>query len=120
LEKLRSETRTVLYRVVQEALVNTGKHSRASEVRVRFYEEGKAVRLEINDNGCGFAIEGAGTVRVSKRLGLLGMRERVEMVGGSFSVESAPGKGTAVRIRIPQRTRQSKQGKSKEPTRENL
>jgi signal transduction histidine kinase len=86
LEKLRSETRTVLYRVVQEALVNTGKHSRASEVRVRFYEEGKAVRLEINDNGCGFAIEGAGTVRVSKRLGLLGMRERVEMVGVAFQL----------------------------------
>jgi signal transduction histidine kinase len=120
LEKLRSETRTVLYRVVQEALMNAGKHSRASEVRVRFYEEGKAVRLEIDDNGCGFAVEGARMGRGSKRLGLLGMRERVDMVGGSFSVESAPGKGTAVRIRIPQRTRQSKKGKSEEPTRENL
>ncbi len=120
LEKLRSETRTVLYRVAQEALMNAGKHSRASEVRVRFYEEGKAVRLEIDDNGCGFEVEGARMGRGSKRLGLLGMRERVEMVGGSFSVESAPGKGTAVRIRIPQRTHQSKKGKSEELTRENL
>jgi signal transduction histidine kinase len=109
-----------LYRVVQEALMNAGKHSRASEVRVRFHEEGKAVRLEIDDNGCGFAVEGARMGRGSKRLGLLGMRERVDMVGGSFSVESAPGKGTAVRIRIPQRTRQVMRGKSEELTRENL
>lgn len=108
LEKLRSETRTVLYRVVQEALVNAGKHSQASEVKVRLHEEENGVCLEISDNGCGFVIDDAGMGRGGKRLGLLGMRERVEMVGGRFSIESAPGKGTVLRIRIPQRTRQPK------------
>jgi signal transduction histidine kinase len=108
LEKLRSETRTVMYRVVQEALMNAGKHSRASEVRVRFHEEGNAVCLEIEDNGCGFVLEGARMGKGSKRLGLLGMKERVEMVGGSFSVESSPGKGTKIRIRILQRARPAK------------
>jgi signal transduction histidine kinase len=108
LEKVRSETRTVLFRVVQEALVNAGKHSQASEVRVRFHEEGNAICLEIEDNGCGFAMEGARVGKGSKRLGLLGMKERVEMVGGSLSVESAPGKGTIIRIRILQRARNAK------------
>ena len=115
LEKLRSETRTVLYRVVQEALVNVGKHSRASEVRVRFHEEGNAVCLEIEDNGCGFAMEGAGMGKGSKRLGLLGMKERVEMVGGSLAVESSPGQGTTVRIRILQRARSIKKLASVKP-----
>ena len=120
LEKLRSETRTVLYRVVQEALMNAGKHSGASEVRVRFHEEGNAVCLEIEDNGCGFAVEGARIGKGSKRLGLLGMKERVEMVGGSFSVESSPGKGTIIHIRILQRAHPVKKLASVKPTRKTV
>lgn len=115
LEKLRCETRTVLYRVVQEALVNVGKHSRASVVQVRFHEEGNAVCLEIEDDGCGFVVEGARMGKGSKRLGLLGMKERVEMVGGSFAVESSPGKGTKIRIRILQRARPAKKLASVKP-----
>jgi signal transduction histidine kinase len=100
--------------------MNAGKHSRASEVRVRFREEGDAVCLEIEDNGCGFAVEGARIGKGSKRLGLLGMKERVEMVGGSFSVESYPGKGTIIHIRILQRARPAKKLASVKPTRKTV
>ncbi len=57
--------------------------------------------MEITDNGCGFAVEGKGSARKNNRLGLLGMRERVEMIGGSFCVESAPDQGTTIRVDIP-------------------
>jgi signal transduction histidine kinase len=103
-EKLRSETRTVLFRVIQEALVNVGRHSQASEVKVRIQDEGGTVCLDVHDNGKGFVVGSVRSGRGSKRLGLLGMRERVEMIGGSLSIESAPGKTTILRIRIPPRT----------------
>jgi signal transduction histidine kinase len=107
LEKLRSETRTVLYRVVQEALVNVSKHAKASEVKVHLHDEAGTICLDIIDNGRGFAVEGVRQGRGSKRLGLLGMRERVAMVGGSLAVESAPGASTSLHIRIPPRGRRS-------------
>jgi signal transduction histidine kinase len=100
-EKLPGDTRTVLFRVVQEALANVGKHSQASQVRVRIHDKQGTVCMEIHDNGRGFAVEGARFGKGSKRLGLLGMRERVEMVGGTFSAQSAPGKETTLRIEIP-------------------
>jgi len=58
------------------------------------------VRLEIQDDGRGFEVEAGLSVRGHRRLGLLGMRERVEMVDGSFGVESSPGKGTTIRAQI--------------------
>jgi signal transduction histidine kinase len=57
--------------------------------------------MEIKDDGRSFQVERTLRSKGNKRLGLLGMRERVEMVGGSFCVESAPGQGTAVRVEIP-------------------
>ena len=57
--------------------------------------------MEIKDNGKSFEVERVLPARRNKRLGLLGMRERVEMVGGRFAVESAPGKGTTIRAQIP-------------------
>jgi signal transduction histidine kinase len=99
-ERLDSEKRTVLYRVAQEALTNVAKHAQATLVNVRITRQLKAICLEIHDNGRSFQVQrvfGKG----SRRLGLLGMRERVEMVGGRFSVESAPGKGTTIRAKIP-------------------
>ena len=61
----------------------------------------KGARMDIKDDGRSFQVERLMQSRGNKRLGLLGMRERVEMVGGTFCVESAPGQGTTVRVEIP-------------------
>jgi len=100
-EQLNSDKRTVLYRVAQEALTNVAKHAQAGLVEVRIQTLQGVVRMEIHDNGKSFQVARVLLARKIKRLGLLGMRERVEMVGGSFAVESAPGKGTTIRAQIP-------------------
>ena len=101
-EQLNNAKRTVLYRVAQEALTNVPRHAHASRVKVSIRKlHGDTIRMEIKDNGKSFEVEHVLYAKRNKRLGLLGMRERVEMVGGSFSVESAPGKGTTIRAEIP-------------------
>jgi len=100
-ERLDTAKRTILYRVAQEALTNVGRHAQASRVDVSIQKLRGDVRMEIKDNGKSFDVQGALHVNGSKRLGLLGMRERVEMVDGTFCVESAPGQGTTIRVEIP-------------------
>ena len=100
-EELDSSKRTVLYRVTQEALTNVVKHAQASEVEVNIGKLGDAVTLSIQDNGRSFQVERLLYNHENKRLGLVGMRERVEMVGGSFRVQSARGQGTTVHASIP-------------------
>jgi len=100
-EQLNSARRTVLYRVAQSALTNVAQHAQADRVKVKLQKLQDAIRLEIHDDGKGFEVDRVLFAKRFKRLGLLGMRERVEMVGGSFSVASAPGKGTTVRAQIP-------------------
>ena len=100
-EQLNSTQRTVLYRVAQSALANVHKHARASDVKVSIRKLPGAIRLEIRDNGKSFDVERVLFAKRHKRLGLLGSRERVEMVGGKFGVESAPGQGTAISAEIP-------------------
>jgi two-component system, NarL family, sensor histidine kinase DegS len=100
-EKLDSAKRTVLYRVVQEALTNVARHAHASRVDVSIQKLPRAVCLTVKDNGKSFQVERVLHAKKHKRLGLLGMRERVEMVGGSLRVESAPGQGTTIRAEIP-------------------
>ena len=100
-EELSDAKRTVLYRVAQEALANIARHSRATRVEAVIQREPRAVLMRIRDNGQSFNVEE--TLRAGKngRIGLLGMRERVEMVGGRFSVESSPQEGTTIQARIP-------------------
>ena len=100
-EQLNSAKRTVFYRVVQSALANVAQHSKANRVQVSIRKLRDTVRMDITDNGTGFEVERVLFAKRGQRLGLLGMRERVEMVGGSFSVESTPGKGTTIRAQIP-------------------
>ncbi len=102
-ERLEGDKLLVLYRVAQEALTNVAKHARANLVQVRIRKLGGDVLMEIHDNGKSFQVARAFGLTKVTRLGLLGMRERVEMVGGSFSVESAPGQGTTIGARIPLR-----------------
>jgi signal transduction histidine kinase len=101
IERMDTVTRTVLYRVVQEALTNVGRHARASQVDVSVRKLPRAVGLTIRDNGRSFQVERVLRAKRNKRLGLLGMRERVEMVGGSLRIESAPGQGTTIHAEVP-------------------
>jgi len=100
-ENLESTKRTVLFRVAQEALTNVARHARASTVNMIISAIPGAVRMEVNDNGKSFSVLKTLSSRTNKRLGLVGMRERVEMVGGTLAIESAPGLGTSVRVEIP-------------------
>ena len=101
IERLSSEKRTVLYRVAQEALTNVARHARASEAKVQVQTLDDAVRMTITDNGKGFDGERALDAKASKRLGLLGMRERLEMVGGHLSVTSRQAKGATIIAQVP-------------------
>ena len=100
-EELSSIGRTVLYRVAQEALTNVVRHARASRVEVSLLKQDGRFSMVISDNGQGFALAGASGPKNSNRLGMLGMRERVETIGGTFSVASVPGQHTTVRVEIP-------------------
>ncbi|MFA5056768.1 MAG: sensor histidine kinase [Opitutaceae bacterium] len=100
-ESLNNAKRTVLYRIAQEALTNVVRHAQASLVQVSIRKIPDAIRMEVADDGRSFQVQRVLSSRTNKRLGLLGMRERVEMVGGSFAIESAPGRGTTIRAQIP-------------------
>jgi PAS domain S-box-containing protein len=100
-ERLNGAKRTVLYRIVQSTLTNVAQHANASRVRVSIRKHLGAVRMEITDNGKSFEVGRVLNPKRNKRLGLIGMRERLEMVGGDFSVKSAPGRGTTIQAQIP-------------------
>jgi signal transduction histidine kinase len=92
---LPDEHRTCVYRIVQEALHNAARHAQATAVRVSLRIEPGELVMAVEDNGRGF--DPANT----RGLGLLGMEERVRNMRGVFAIESAPGKGTAIRVRLP-------------------
>jgi signal transduction histidine kinase len=100
-EQLDASQRTILYRVAQEALTNVSRHAHASRVEVNIQKLPDGIRMRVNDNGKSFEVERVLNARGQKHLGLLGMRERVEMIGGRFGVESAPGKGTTITAQLP-------------------
>jgi signal transduction histidine kinase len=100
-EQLSNDKRTVLYRVAQAALINIAQHAHASAVSVSIKDLNQSVLMEIKDDGKSFDVDHVLDSRRNKRLGLIGMRERVEMVGGTFHVDSAPGRGTTVSARLP-------------------
>lgn len=101
IERLGGSERTVLYRIAQEALTNVDRHAKASSVCITLAHRNGSVCMDIQDDGQGFQVEGASSVTKPNRLGMLGMRERVEMIGGTFRVDSAPGKTTTIRVEIP-------------------
>jgi len=101
LELLDLKKRTVFYRVAQEALTNVARHAKAKAVHVTFRKRRGSVAMEIRDDGMAFKVERVIFAKKSKHLGILGMRERVEMVGGTFKIESAPKRGTVISAEIP-------------------
>ncbi len=99
---LAPEAQVQLVRVIQEALTNVRKHAGAGHVWVRFGQEDGSLRLTIDDDGCGFDAAVVAQ-RAGHRFGVWTMRERIELLGGDFSIDSAPGRGTSVRVRLPVR-----------------
>jgi signal transduction histidine kinase len=100
-ERLDGGAKTALYRIVQEALSNVVRHAKASRVTVSIADRKRGICMDILDNGKGFQIDEIAAAKSGMHLGLLGMRERVEMVGGTFRLKSTPGKQTAIRVEIP-------------------
>lgn len=91
-----------IYRILQEALNNVARHSKAREAWVVLREQGDELSLEVRDNGKGFALPPGGMERApGDGIGLMGMRERVQHLNGTFSLRSAPGQGTVLSVRIP-------------------
>src|SRR5262249_16681418 len=94
---LTSEIRHNLYLAFRETLNNVVKHSRATEIWLRIHLERGALRIVLEDNGCGFSTTPAPT----NGDGLSNLRRRMEKIGGDFEVESHPGAGTRCRISLP-------------------
>jgi len=101
LERLGPDHRTVLYRVAQEALTNIARHARATHASISLERFGRRIRMRVADDGRSFDVERVLRSSAGSHLGLLGMRERVEMVGGVFEVTSVAGAGTVVEALIP-------------------
>jgi signal transduction histidine kinase len=94
-EELTEEHKTCVYRIVQEALHNCVQHSGASEVKVTVSQEQDRLLLSVQDDGKGFDAQHA------RGLGLLGLQERISYFGGTFTIDSEPGKGTVLRAVLP-------------------
>jgi signal transduction histidine kinase len=91
----------VLYRVVQEALKNSSKHAQARISKIRLWRVQGFVCCSIEDDGTGFDQSGISSGKVPRGLGLLGIKERLQVLGGSCEIVSAPGQGTKLNVKIP-------------------
>lgn len=96
--RLPADIEIALYRVIQEALTNVVRHAQATQVGILLEQRDEQVVAIVEDNGIGFNPEMA---RENGRLGLFGMRERAEMLGGTLSIESVPNQGTTIFVEVP-------------------
>lgn len=99
-EKLTDEIKTAVFRVVQESLTNVSRYAYASHVEINLVADGEALRFSIADNGCGMASD---VEKKPTSFGLLGMRERIEALGGELCIRSCPDAGTRIDGTIPLR-----------------
>ncbi len=100
LQRLPIRIEVPLFRIAQEAITNMIRHAKASHASVVILRKAHEITMLVEDNGQGFdsaQVQAKG----DKCLGLMGMRERVNLLGGSFVIESVPGEGTTIRVRIP-------------------
>jgi signal transduction histidine kinase len=95
---LDQDLNTAFFRIFQEALTNVKRHAQASHVDVRLMETGGYLVMQVKDNGCGIS---QAEIHNTKSIGLIGMRERANLVGGEVRVRGEAGKGTTVSVRIP-------------------
>ena len=100
--RLASEAEVMIFRIVQEAIRNIRKHSQASKAEVTVKFERKETTITVKDNGVGFQLlESVGDLTRAGKLGLAGMQERAQLLGGSLSIQSEPGKGTTIVVKAP-------------------
>lgn len=96
------DSELILFRIVQEAISNVWRHSQATSAQITVELQEDAIRITVGDNGQGFqAPDTMGSLAESGKLGLAGMQERARLLGGSVSLQSAPGKGTVVTVEAP-------------------
>jgi len=101
-EQIPDHLKIVVYRILQEALNNIGKHSRAARVWICLSTDQRMVRFRLQDNGVGFDVDEAVSAGHGLQgYGLQSMRERTEIIGGSFSLTSSPGQGTCIAVALP-------------------
>ncbi len=101
-DSLSSGQRITVFRAIQEALANVREHAGASNVEVRIRARRSAIELQITDDGMGFEVERAVAKAAQRgRLGLVGIAERVRMLGGTFELESSPGGPTRLKLTLP-------------------
>ncbi len=100
-EKLTTGAETHFYRIMQEALNNVAKHANADQVNILLEANSEQVTMIIEDNGVGFDRDAQKMLKDKKSLGLLGMKERAILIGGSVEIESTPGSGTTIYVRAP-------------------
>ncbi len=100
--RLPTEVETALFRVVQEAITNIARHAAARNVHISFHFEAARITVRIEDDGIGFdMVEATLSPHSGRGLGLMGMRERVEVLGGDIDIDTAPGYGVKIRICVP-------------------
>jgi signal transduction histidine kinase len=100
-ERLEPAKRVVLYRVAQEGLTNVARHARATHVEISIEKVSDSFFMKLTDDGRSFPVEQTLHTKKNRRLGLLGMRERIEMVGGRLGIASTPGQGTTIQVVMP-------------------
>jgi len=109
IEKLSSDQKITIYRIIQEATTNISRHSKASSVVLMIKMNGdNTIQIAISDNGCGFDVNMINKNVVNgkkQRLGIIGMQERMKLIGGNFQIESRKDVGTKIQIEIPLETR---------------
>jgi signal transduction histidine kinase len=99
---MANPVKTVIYRIMQEALNNISKHSKANLVNLTLQKEEDTIEFIIQDHGQGFDLNAVYSLKSSEKgLGLAGMKERTFLSGGSFSIESTQGIGTTIRASWP-------------------
>jgi len=99
--RLAGAVEIALYRIVQEALTNAAKHSKANQVQIQIGRKNGAFCCSIEDDGVGFDVRATQSNFKRKGLGLIGMQERLNGIGGTLSIVSSPGKGTRLLIQVP-------------------
>jgi signal transduction histidine kinase len=98
LEGLQRKSATTIFRVLQEALTNVARHSQATRVKASLHKHNGKLKFSVNDNGKGLSEE---KLSDNRSLGLIGMRERVNFIGGEITIKGKKGKGTTIDITVP-------------------
>jgi two-component system, NarL family, sensor histidine kinase UhpB len=101
MKRLPKAVEIALYRIVQEALTNITKHAQAKRVSIQVFRADHALCCSVQDDGAGFDVRAVRSNPAQRGLGLIGIQERANSIGGTVSIESSPGRGTKILIRLP-------------------